>query len=274
MDEPAPPFSTSRRSLLKATAAGGCLHLLGCTRDGDGEVFVTDVAQLEHMPVARIARPVSTEEVAGALHEWKGPVSIGGGRFSMGGQIAAAESLHLDMRSMNRLVALDAPARVVRCQAGMRWRDLLDHLDPHDLSVAIMQSYANFTIGGSVSVNCHGRHVGRGALVHSIRALQLVSADGRVLELDRNREPELFAAVIGGYGGLGVVTEVELDLAVNSALERRMQRVPLENYPDFFAQQVAGDAEVVMHNADGTAPRQRSSAAFLVATRPMAHRSP
>lgn len=46
----------------------------------------------------------------------------------------------------------------------MRWRDLQDHLDPHDLSVRTMQSYANFSVGGSVSVNVHGRYVGHGPI--------------------------------------------------------------------------------------------------------------
>lgn len=181
------PDLARRRVLGAAVAAAG---LAGCGRPAAPAATVTDVSQLEDMPVAGILGPQSAEAVSAAVREWPGPVSIGGGRFSMGGQIAAADSLHLDMRTMNRLVWLDPAARTVRCQAGMTWRDLLDHIDPHDLSVSIMQSYSNFTIGGSVSVNCHGRYVGKGALVHAIRALQMVTADGRVLELSRSQEPE------------------------------------------------------------------------------------
>lgn len=241
------PDLARRRVLGAAVAAAG---LAGCGRPAAPAATVTDVSQLEDMPVARILGPLSAEAVSAAVREWPGPVSIGGGRFSMGGQIAAADSLHLDMRTMNRLVWLDPAARTVRCQAGMTWRDLLDHIDPHDLSVSIMQSYSNFTIGGSVSVNCHGRYVGKGALVHAIRALQMVTADGRVLELSRSQEPEVFSAVIGGYGGLGVITEVELALSANTPLERRMERVALADYPDWFERHVAMDADGVMHNAD------------------------
>jgi len=213
-------------------------------------MYVTDVAQLDPMPVASIKQPVTTEGVADAVRNWPGAISVGGGRFSMGGQIASAESLHVDMRAMDQLVTIDVPARIARCQAGMRWRDLLDHLDPDDLSISIMQSYANFTIGGSVSVNCHGRYVGQGAMARSIRALQLVTAEGQVMELGRAHDAELFAAVIGGYGGLGIVTEVELDLTQNSAMVRKIERVSLEEYPTYFTQQVVGDPEVLMHNAD------------------------
>jgi FAD/FMN-containing dehydrogenase len=204
--------------------------------------------------VARERRPRSADEVRAALREWDGPVSVGGGRFSMGGQIAFPDSLHLDLRSMKRVVRFDPAQRVIRVEAGITWRDIQDVIDPHDLSVKIMQSYSNFTVGGSVSVNCHGRYVGRGPLVNSVRALQLVTARGEVLELSRDREAELFRAAFGGYGGLGVVTEVELDLEANSRMERVIERVSLEGYPAFFREKIIRDGSVLFHNADLTPP--------------------
>ena len=168
----------------------------------------------------------------------------------MGGQIAEPGSLHLDMRAMNRVVFLDPARRVIRVQAGIRWRDIQDAIDLHDLSVKIMQSYSNFTVGGAVSVNCHGRYVGRGPLVNSVRAVQLVTADSQVLELSRSENAELFRAVFGGYGALGVVSEVELDLDANTRMERIVQSVPLQDYPRFFRETVLADPNMVMHNAD------------------------
>ena len=44
----------------------------------------------------------------------------------------------------------------------MRWCDIQRFVDPHGLAVKIMQTYANFTVGGSLSVNVHGRYVGLG----------------------------------------------------------------------------------------------------------------
>ena len=43
-----------------------------------------------------------------------------------------------------------------------------------------MQTYANFTVGGALSVNCHGRYVGLGPLVLSVRSLKLALHDGSV----------------------------------------------------------------------------------------------
>jgi FAD/FMN-containing dehydrogenase len=168
----------------------------------------------------------------------------------MGGQIAAVDSMHLDMRAMKEVVSFDAPRRRIRVQAGMTWRDLQDVVDPHDLSVKIMQSYSNFTVGGSASVNCHGRYVGRGPVVNSAHAVQLVTADGQVLELTRSREPELFRGIFGGYGGLGVITEIELELEANTRIERTVQDVALDRYPAFFREKVLPDARILMQNTD------------------------
>ncbi|MBP6750743.1 MAG: FAD-binding oxidoreductase [Xanthomonadaceae bacterium] len=232
------------RALLAAPIAGA---LSAC---GDATQRIEDVTRLEWTDVAEVAHPTTTEAVSDLLRRGTAPVSIGGGRFSMGGQIAWPDSLHLDMRAMRRLLELDVANRRVRVQAGMRWRDLQALIDPHDLSVAIMQSYSNFTVGGSLSVNCHGRYVGRGPLINSVRALRLVTSEGETLELDRDTNADLFRAVCGGYGGLGVVTEVELDLEANARIVRAAEYVPLDEYPVWFRERVRDDADAVLHNAD------------------------
>jgi FAD/FMN-containing dehydrogenase len=241
-----------RRRILKAAAASSLSVLASHARAA--RTVVNDVSQLNPVEVAEARRPRSAEEIQAALRAWPGAVSIGGGRFSQGGQIAEPGSLHLDMRGMKSVVSLDAERRAIRVQAGARWRDVQDAIDPHDLSVKIMQSFSNFTVGGAVSVNCHGRYVGRGPIVNSVRALQLVTADSQVLELSRSQNPELFRAVLGGYGAFGVVTEVELDLDENVRLERIVQRVAIEDYPRFFRETVLADPQMVMHNADLAPP--------------------
>jgi FAD/FMN-containing dehydrogenase len=237
-----------RRHFLQAGAASA-LGLLPHWHSASAAV-VNDISALNPINVGDERRPSTTDEVRSALRATQRTVSVGGGRYSMGGQIAAPDSLHLDMRAMKQVVAFDAQRRRIRVQAGMTWRDVQDVIDPHDLSVKIMQSYSNFTVGGSVSVNVHGRYVGYGALVNAVQAVQLVTAGGDVLELTRSREPELFAAVCGGYGGLGVITEVELDIDPNTRIERVVQNVPLELYPAFFQTQVISGAKVLLHNAD------------------------
>ncbi len=241
-----------RREALGCALAVGTVGLLpACSRSDDGvQRSATDIAELEATRIAGIVRPTTSAGVVAALQTWQGAICIAGARFSMGGQTREPDALQFDLAGMNGLVRLDPVARVARVQAGMRWRELQALLDPHDLAVKVMQSYSNFSVGGSVSVNCHGRYIGQGAIAGTVRATQLATADGRLVELSRDREPALFGAVLGGYGGLGVITEVELDLAENTRIGRHVEAMPLAAYADWFQANVLDREDVVMHNAD------------------------
>jgi len=261
------PLPARRRLLQAGTAAAAAMVLqpwLGWTQPSG--LLVNDVTQLNPVWVNRLLAPRTTDEIRQALAAWNGAVCVGGGRYSMGGQTAAESSLHLDMRQFNRVLAFSPADQTVRVQSGMRWRDLQSVIDPHDLSVKIMQSYANFTVGGALSVNAHGRYVGAGPVINSVRALQLVLADGSVVEASRDTQADLFHAAIGGYGALGVITEVELDLAPNVAMERQVQRMPLADYPQFFNQKVRGNASAILHNADLVPPDFDEATAVTWAT--------
>ena len=211
---------------------------------------VNDVTQLNPIPVSRIVTPTTTEEVVAAVRAARGPVSIGGGRYSMGGQTATPGGVQLDMRRFNRIVALDRAAKTVTVQSGVRWRQLQEYIDPANLSVKIMQTYANFTVGGSLSVNVHGRYVGLGPLIMSVRRIQVVLADGTVVEATPTQNSEIFYGAIGGYGGLGVIVEATLSLADDVRIERRDTVIPVADYRAFFESTIRDDRNVIFHNAD------------------------
>src|SRR3974390_1853796 len=131
------------------------------------DVIVNDVTHLNPIHVREIITPTSVEEVVAAVKSHAGPISIGGGRFSMGGQTATDGALQLDMRHLNRVVRFSKENKEITVQAGITWHKLQEYIDPYDLSVQIMQTYANFTVGGALSVNVHGRYVGQGPIVRS-----------------------------------------------------------------------------------------------------------
>jgi FAD/FMN-containing dehydrogenase len=241
----------SRRTFLAQSLKTAGLLSLGSLRANSAETLsIANITGLFSVEVARTETPHSTEDVVAFVRTWPGQIGIGGGRYSMGGQVAVRAGLHLDMRQMSKVVWLRPEEHAVRVQAGIRWRDLQDHLDPLGLAVKTMQSYSNFTVGGAVSVNCHGRYVGHGPIGNTVRALQMVLADGTVTESSRTVRPELFRAAIGGYGAIGVITEVELDLANSVRIERTVKTMPLDRYVTYFKEKVLNDKRAVLHNAD------------------------
>jgi FAD/FMN-containing dehydrogenase len=212
--------------------------------------IVNDITGMTPIGVAREIAPTAQDELIRAIRDSRGAISIGGGRFSMGGQTASTGSLHIDMRRFNQVLNIDQKNRTVTVQAGATWRQLQEALDPLDLSVKIMQSYANFTIGGSLSVNVHGRYIGEGPLIRSVRSLRLLLADGSVHDVSPVHEPELFFGAVGGYGGLGVILDATLEVVPNSKIKRTVEVLPTSQYLPYFRERVRDDRSVIFQNAD------------------------
>ena len=216
----------------------------------DPPLVINDVSQLNPIRVGRIIAPTTTEEIVAAVREHAGPISIGGARHSMGGQIATDGALHIDMRRFNRIRQFSPEARTITVEAGATWRQIQEAIDPSDMSVRIMQSYANFTVGGSLSVNGHGRYVGLGPIVNGVKSFTLVLADGSLLEASPARNAEIFFGAIGGYGALGVIIEATLELTDNASVKRQTQVLPTAAYKQYFFEHVRGRESPVLHSAN------------------------
>ena len=212
--------------------------------------IVNDITQLNPIEVTRIITPTKITDIVSAIKTTSGPISIGGGRFSQGGQTAYPDSLHLDMRTFNQVLNLDTKKQQVTVQSGITWRDLQDVIDPENLSIKIMQTYANFTVGGSLSVNVHGRYIGEGPIIRSVDSIKLVTANGEIIKASPNKNSEMFYSAIGGYGGIAVIAEVTLNLVENVKVKRSTQRMVLHEYRHYFVENIRNDENVVFHNAD------------------------
>ncbi len=216
---------------------------------------INDVTQINPIHVNKLIRPTNLNEISSAIKSTTGPISIGGGKFSMGGQTAFENSLHIDMRSFNKIIELDTAKKLVTVQPGITWRDLQEVIDPHNLSIKIMQTYANFTVGGSISVNCHGRYVGHGPIISSVLGLKIVLASGVVMSVSPTENQEVYNAVVGGYGGIGVIVEATLQLVDNVKVERHIEKIDITEYNDFFDENIKYNKDVVFQNGDLYPPK-------------------
>ncbi|GAB4029892.1 FAD-binding protein [Spirosoma jeollabukense] len=214
------------------------------------ERIINDVTQLNPVVVAEVFRPLSVDELQERIRSTTGPISVGGGRFSMGGQTASPQSLHIDMRSLNQVLDFSKDDRTISVQAGIRWCDIQRFIDPHDLSIKIMQTYANFTVGGALSVNCHGRYMGHGPLILAVRSIAVVLANGSLVRASRTENAEVFFGAIGGYNGIGIIVSVDLDLEENLAVRREHYTLKRPYYRTYFTNTIRDNPEAVFHNGD------------------------
>lgn len=142
------------------------------------------------------------------------PVAIAGSRHTMGGHTLAPDGIVIDMRPFDRMRLADDGV-TLRVGSGATWAKVLAYVDPLGRSVAVMQSNNSFTVGGSISANCHGWQPNSAPIASTVESFRLMLADGSVRRCARDENAELFGAVLGGYGLFGVILDVELRTVAN-----------------------------------------------------------
>ena len=109
-------------------------------------------------------------------------------------------------------VEIDPEARRARVQAGEVWGSVIGPAAEHGLAALHGSSptvgVVGYTHGGGIG--WLGRKHGMNA--NSVAAVEIVTATGEFLRVDRDSQPELFWALRGGGGSFGVVTAIEFDL--------------------------------------------------------------
>jgi FAD/FMN-containing dehydrogenase len=160
-------------------------------------------------------------------------VSIAGARHSMGGHTRTQDGVQLEL-SGSCAMRLEPSGNVVWVQAGARFRQLLSYLDPLGASVSVMQSNSDFSIGGSLSVNCHGWQPNSPPISSTVESLRIMSSDGSIVTASRDQERELFSLVLGGYGLFGVILDARLRVVKNELLKREVREVATTEYVTSF----------------------------------------
>src|SRR5215469_12408682 len=111
-----------------------------------------------------------------------------------------------------RGVRIDPAARTARAEAGAQWQDVTVPAGEYGLAALAGSSpnvgVTGYTLGGGIG--WLARRYGLAA--NSVTAAEVVIPDGHLVRADAGREPDLFWAVRGGGGSVGVVTALEMRL--------------------------------------------------------------
>ncbi|MFF7452513.1 MULTISPECIES: FAD-binding protein [unclassified Streptomyces] len=109
-------------------------------------------------------------------------------------------------------VRIDPATRTATIAAGAKWRHVIDAAAPHGLATLNGSSTdvgaVGYTLGGGLPVL--GRAYGYASDL--VRSFKVVTADGTLHEADATHAPDLFWALRGGKGNVGIVTEMTTEL--------------------------------------------------------------
>lgn len=193
--------------------------------------------------------PQTIDEVVAAVRrvrEHGESMSIAGACHAMGGQQFAQDAWLLDTRSMNKVLSFDRDRGIIHAQAGITWPDLMRYyvIEQRDeisaWGIRQKQTGADrLTLGGAVAANIHGRGLGYAPFVQDLEAVEVVLADGSVVQCSRQSNYELFRLIVGGYGLFGVVTSVQLRLVLRQKVERVVGLERIERIIDRFDDRIA-----------------------------------
>jgi decaprenylphospho-beta-D-ribofuranose 2-oxidase len=226
--------------------------------ESESENTITDVSRLMPTKINSIVNGSEEKGIVEALSKARKEnlkVSIAGKRHSQGGHTYYPDGVVLDMTDFNKVLSVDPVHKTVHVQSGATWDDIQKEVNPHGLSVKVMQSQNIFTIGGSLSVNAHGRDIRNGSLIETVNWFRLLKSNGEIITVSRKENAEYFPLVIGGYGLFGVILDVELQLTSDELLTLETEEMDYDEYEDYFKQDVLKDENVKMHLARlSTAP--------------------
>lgn len=203
-------------------------------RDDASHLNKTKVAKIVDVETEPQAMQKQLKELLVYAQQNHLKVSISGAKHSMGGHTIYPDGIALNMLPYNHM-HLDEKTNILSIGSGATWQQALQYLDGFGKSIAVMQSFSDFSIGGSISVNGHGWQQNAAPISSSVQSFTLMQANGEIINCSRHENPELFKLVIGGYGLFGIILDVKLKVVDNVALKFNSISLDPQDYLKTFS---------------------------------------
>jgi xylitol oxidase len=125
-------------------------------------------------------------------------------------RIADTDGEQVSVAGLPPVVEIDSVGRSVRVAAGMRYGEVAVRLQEAGFALHNLGSLPHISVAGACATGTHGSGVGNGSLSTAVSALEMVTADGDLVTVDRKTRN--WGGMVVALGALGVVTAVTLDI--------------------------------------------------------------
>jgi FAD/FMN-containing dehydrogenase len=214
----------------------------GYTNDAS-QLNLTKIDTIIHVPNNKTDIENQLKEILKYAKHNNLKISIAGARHTMGGHTIYPNGIVLNMLPYKQM-EFDTTNNILTIGSGALWEDALKYLDKYGKSIAIMQAFSSFSIGGSLSVNGHGWQKDLPPISASVISFKLLTHDGKILNCSRQENKELFNLTIGGYGLFGVILDVKLRVVENIALQYKYVRLSPNDYVRNYKKYVSDNPNV------------------------------
>ncbi len=162
-----------------------------------------------------VIQPRDVAQVVDALafaREQDVPLAVRSGGHGISGRSTNDGGIVIDLQKLNDISILDPDKRLVRIQAGARWKDVAAALAPHGWALS-SGDYGGVGVGGLATAGGIGWLVREhGLTIDHLRAAHLVLADGSQVTVSESEHPELFWAVRGAGANFGIVVAFDFEV--------------------------------------------------------------
>jgi alditol oxidase len=174
---------------------------------------------------ARVHRPTGLDELRTIVARGRRVKALGSGHSF--NDIADTDGDLVELAALPPDIDIDTTAATVRVAAGVRYAELAAALHAHGFALPNLASLPHISVAGSVATGTHGSGNANGSLGTSVRALDLVTAEGDTAVFSRDTDGDRFDGTVVSLGALGIVTHLTLDL-VPAFQVRQQVRTGLE----------------------------------------------
>ncbi|MDA8773506.1 FAD-binding protein [Chlamydiia bacterium] len=155
-------------------------------------------------------------------------------------------AFHIDFSNIDAMhaITINPESKSANIGAMATWSKIQEAARGHGLAVKSMQASNVFSVGGSISINCHGWDHHSGAVSKTIRKMRVLTPTGDIIEL--YPDDEHFKYITGGLGLFGIIISAEIDLTENHMLIEKGTHVPINDYVHYFKTSVKDNKEIAM----------------------------
>ena len=149
--------------------------------------------------------------------------------------IADSKDAFLSLKPMDHVIAIDPAKHTVTVAGGITYGQLCPYLDSKGFALHNLASLPHISVAGACSTATHGSGEKNRNLATAASGLEIVIADGKVVNLSRERDPETFSGAVVGLGAVGVITKVTLDIQPSFIMRQYVyENLPLGELKEHF----------------------------------------
>ncbi len=185
--------------------------------------YIYKAEQLHH--------PTSAEEIQSLVKQLGQQKALGSTHCF--NNIADSPKHQISTKLLNKVVSINKEQNTITVESGARYGAFAEQLHEQGCALHNLASLPHITVAGACSTGTHGSGMALGNLATPVLALELVTPQGELIQIDRNH-PDFYGVVVG-LGALGIITKLTLEIEPTFEVSQTVyQDLPLAALVDHF----------------------------------------